>query len=163
MKLSFTDKESFEETVGSLRFNNPPSDPNTLQRMGNILPEDSKRNEDNCSNNLPGDPGKLQRVGSCSVPPRRWVKILNTVIPECCVRFKKNCCFISISHSYDYAYIPMLRYTHANAQSWRAVLPTTSVILKALTWRVPLAVIINDTYVLYNALAGDHHQYAWNP
>jgi hypothetical protein len=38
MRLSFDDEESFKEVVGSLRFDNPPSDPNsvalTLQEMG---------------------------------------------------------------------------------------------------------------------------------
>ena len=29
MRLSFDDTESFKEAAGSLRFNNPPSDPNT--------------------------------------------------------------------------------------------------------------------------------------
>ena len=46
MKLSFDDEESFKEAVGSLCFNDPQSDPNTLQRMGSMLPQDSERNED---------------------------------------------------------------------------------------------------------------------
>ena len=29
MKLSFDDEESFKEIIGSLCFNNPPSDPNS--------------------------------------------------------------------------------------------------------------------------------------
>ena len=61
MKLSFDDKESFKETVESLCFNNPPSDPNTtLQQM------DSERNEDICFNSPPRDPNILRRVGSSS-------------------------------------------------------------------------------------------------
>ena len=44
MKLSFDDEESFKEVVGSLCFNEPPSDPNTLQRMGSMLTQDSERN-----------------------------------------------------------------------------------------------------------------------
>ena len=65
MRLSFDDEESFKEAAGSLRFNNPPassdsdsnttdddhqSDPNAttleFQRMGNMLPNDSEKNED---------------------------------------------------------------------------------------------------------------------
>ena len=34
MRLSFDDKESFMEVAGSLRFNNPPSDPSVSQEMG---------------------------------------------------------------------------------------------------------------------------------
>ena len=33
MRLSFDDPESFKEAAGSLRFNNPPSDPNTTISM----------------------------------------------------------------------------------------------------------------------------------
>ena len=33
MKLSFDDKESFTEAAGSLRFYNPPSDPNTTHQQ----------------------------------------------------------------------------------------------------------------------------------
>ena len=65
MKLSFDNKESFKDAVGSLRFYNPPSDPNSLQQMGSI-PQDSERNEDIRFNNLPGDPNKLRQVGSSS-------------------------------------------------------------------------------------------------
>ena len=34
MRLSFDDKESFMEAAGSLRFNNPPSDPSASQEVG---------------------------------------------------------------------------------------------------------------------------------
>ena len=70
MKLSFDDKESFKETVESLRFNNPPSDPNAQQQMGsssNSVPavplEDYERNGDNI---IPSDPITVRRVGSSS-------------------------------------------------------------------------------------------------
>ena len=49
MNLSFDDKESFIEAAGSLRFDNPPSDPNTLQGMGSsgsIPAQGSEWNED---------------------------------------------------------------------------------------------------------------------
>ena len=67
MKLSFDDEESFKEAVGSLCFNNPPSDPNTLQRVESMLPEDSERNEDDCFNNSSSDPNILWRVGSSPI------------------------------------------------------------------------------------------------
>ena len=38
MRLSFDDEESFKEVVGSLRFNNPPSDPNSLGRVRSSTP-----------------------------------------------------------------------------------------------------------------------------
>ena len=57
MRLSFDDEESLKEAVGSLRFNNPSSDPNTLQEMGSMSAQDSERIEDFCFNsNSPGDP-----------------------------------------------------------------------------------------------------------
>ena len=67
MKLSFDDEESFKEAVGSLCFNDPPSDPNTLQRMGSMLPQDSERSEDIRFNNPPSDPNILRRVGSSPI------------------------------------------------------------------------------------------------
>ena len=45
MKLSFDDEESFKEAAGSLIFNNSPSDPDSLQRVGSnssIPPQDSE-------------------------------------------------------------------------------------------------------------------------
>ena len=67
MKLSFDDEESFKETVESLCFNNPPSDANSLQQTGSMLPQVdvSEGNEDN---NAPIDPSPniLRRVGSTS-------------------------------------------------------------------------------------------------
>ena len=81
MRLSFDDEQSFKETVGSLRFNNPPSDPNTLQEMGSshggsMLPQDSERlgndSEDIYFNNPKSDSNTtLRRMGSSSIvsPP----------------------------------------------------------------------------------------------
>ena len=66
MKLSFDDQESFKEAVESLRFDNPPSDPNTPQEMGSSgsMPlQNSERNEDNITSS---DPNILRRVGSSS-------------------------------------------------------------------------------------------------
>ena len=74
MRLSFDDEESFKEAAGSLRFNNPPSDPDTLalQRVGSSsgLPI-QERNEDICFINPPSDPNTLQRVGSSSSMPHQ--------------------------------------------------------------------------------------------
>ena len=53
MRLSFDDMESFTEAVGSLRFNNPPSDPDVLQRVGSsssMEPQPEERSEDICFN-----------------------------------------------------------------------------------------------------------------
>ena len=69
MRLSFNDEESFEEAIESLRFNNPPSDPNSQQQMGssNSMPlEDSEWNDLNEDNISPSDPIPLRRVGSSS-------------------------------------------------------------------------------------------------
>ena len=67
MKLSFDDEESFKEAAESLRFNNPPSDPNTTpQQMGSsgrMSLQDSERNEDSI---IPSDPNTLRRLGSSS-------------------------------------------------------------------------------------------------
>ena len=50
MRLSFDDEESFKEAVSSLHFNNPPSNPASLQRVGSssnsMLPQEPERNED---------------------------------------------------------------------------------------------------------------------
>jgi hypothetical protein len=52
MKLSFDDEESrsFKDVVGSLHFNNPPSDPNSvalaLQEVGSSSMTSQERNED---------------------------------------------------------------------------------------------------------------------
>ena len=52
-KLSFDDEKSFKEASGSLPFNNPPCDPNSLRRVGSS----SVPPEDNCfNNNPPNDP-----------------------------------------------------------------------------------------------------------
>ena len=66
MKLSFDDEESLKDAVESLCFNNPPSDSNTSQQTGSILPQDSERNGDIHSNDPPDDPNILRRVGSSS-------------------------------------------------------------------------------------------------
>ena len=70
MRSSFDDNESSMEDAGSLRFNNPPSDPDTLQGMGSsgsTPPQGSERNEDICFNS---NPNTLQRVGSSSMLPQ---------------------------------------------------------------------------------------------
>jgi hypothetical protein len=75
MRLSFDDEDSFKEVVGSLRFDNPPSDPNSvalaLQEVGGSgVP--LERNEDICFNNDSlSDPNSLGRVGSSTPPQER--------------------------------------------------------------------------------------------
>ena len=71
MKLSFDDEETFKEAVGSLCFNNSPSDPNSTlpsQQMESVLTQDFERNKDICFKNPPSDPNLniLRRVGSTS-------------------------------------------------------------------------------------------------
>jgi hypothetical protein len=73
-KLSFDDEESFKDVVGSLHFDNPPSDPNSvvlaLEEMGgssDVPPQE--RNEDICFiNDSQSDLNSLGRVGS--TPPQ---------------------------------------------------------------------------------------------
>jgi hypothetical protein len=59
MKLSFEDNESFIEAtgLGSLRFNNPPSDPNTIthQQVESSSAPAQERSEDICFNNDPSN------------------------------------------------------------------------------------------------------------
>ena len=67
MRTSFDGEESFQGAIESLRFNNPPSDPNAQQQMGsnNSVPlEDSEWNEDNIISSVPIT--TLRRVGSSS-------------------------------------------------------------------------------------------------
>ena len=78
MKLSFEDEESLKEALESLRFNNPPSDPDTQQlgvESNNSMPlqdQDQERNEviDICFNSPTSGPNTLRRMGSnSSMPP----------------------------------------------------------------------------------------------
>jgi hypothetical protein len=67
MSLSFNDEDSFKEVVGSLRFGNPPSDPNSmalaLQEVGGSGVPLQERNEDVCFNNSLSDLNSIGRVG----------------------------------------------------------------------------------------------------
>jgi hypothetical protein len=68
MRLSFDDEESFKEVLGSLRFDNPPSDPNPVAlalQVGSSSVPPQERNEDI---DFPSDPNSLWRVGS--TPPQ---------------------------------------------------------------------------------------------
>ena len=73
MRLSIDDEESFKEAVGSLNFNNPPSDPDSLLGMGSSssMPP-QERNEDICFNNPPSDPDIILQVRDVesSTPPQ---------------------------------------------------------------------------------------------
>ena len=48
MKLSYDDEESLKESVESLRFNNPPSDPDSHQGVGSSssMPPDEGNEDD---------------------------------------------------------------------------------------------------------------------
>jgi len=76
MRLSFDDEESFKDVIGSLRFDNPPSDPNSvalaLQEVGGSDVPLQERNEDICFNDdSPSDPNSLAgRVGRKSPQER---------------------------------------------------------------------------------------------
>ena len=86
MRLSTDDNESFKEAIGSLRFNNPPSDPNALQRVpvGSSSsmqlqegPEarETRRSEDICFSNPPSGPNTLQQLESgCSMSPQERIE-----------------------------------------------------------------------------------------
>ena len=75
MRLSFDDTESFKEAAGSLIFNNPQSDPDSLQGVGSSSMLPQERNEDSCFDNPPSDPNiilEVRRVpmgSSGSTPP----------------------------------------------------------------------------------------------
>lgn len=83
MRSSVDDNESFKEAAGSLCFNDPPSDPNTMlpcQRLpmgasSSMQPqqntEETRRSEDICFNNCPSDPNTLRQMeSSTSMQPR---------------------------------------------------------------------------------------------
>ena len=84
MRLSTDDNESFKEAIGSLRFNNPPSDPNALQPVPvessssmqlQEGPEETRRGEDICFSNPPSGPNTLQQLESgCSMSPQERIE-----------------------------------------------------------------------------------------
>ena len=77
MRLSFDNEESFKEAAGSLCFNNPPSDTDslTLRRVESMQAQE--RNEDICFDNLPSDPNTIQRlgVGSSSTSSQERIEV----------------------------------------------------------------------------------------
>ena len=70
MRSSIDDNESFVEAAGSLRFNNPPTDPNTLQQelVGSSGMQPQEWSEDGCFNNpsLPNVLNTIRGMGSSS-------------------------------------------------------------------------------------------------
>ena len=70
MRSSIDDNESFVEAAGSLRFNNPSTDPNTLQQelVGSSGMHPQEWSEDSCINNpsLPNDLNTIRKMGSSS-------------------------------------------------------------------------------------------------
>ena len=69
MRLSFENEESFKEAVGSLNFNNPPSDSDSLQGVGSssMPPQERNKLEDICFDNPPSDPNIILEVRRESV------------------------------------------------------------------------------------------------
>ena len=49
MRLSFDDEESFKEVIGSLCFNNPPSDQDSLRRVGSTPSQERSEDIDTIS------------------------------------------------------------------------------------------------------------------
>ena len=81
MGLSFDDEESLKEGVGSLHFNNPPSDPNTPALGSRDSMPNQEGNEDIGFNNFGSpsdDPNSLRRVGSTSsnIPPQERIEVI---------------------------------------------------------------------------------------
>ena len=76
------------EDAGSIRFNNTPSDSDTLQQIGSsgsMPPQDIERNEDICINDPPIDPNTLRQVGSSSssmLPQERSEDICYNNLPS---------------------------------------------------------------------------------
>jgi hypothetical protein len=64
LKLSFDNPESFKEATESLRFNNPPSDPNSLEPMESSIPRQERSEDSICLDDPPSDPNTLQRMPS---------------------------------------------------------------------------------------------------
>ena len=67
MRLSFDDDKSFKEAVGSLNFNHPQSDSDSLEGMGsssNSMVLEGSESERNGGDIIPNDPITLRRVGS---------------------------------------------------------------------------------------------------
>ena len=67
MRLTFDGEESFKEAAGSLNFINPPSDPDSLQRLGSSSRMHFQENEDICFDNPPSDPNIILEVRRVSV------------------------------------------------------------------------------------------------
>ena len=61
MRLSIDDEESFKEALGSLNFNNLPSDPDSLQGVGSSS-SSMPFQEDNYFDNPPSDPNTILEV-----------------------------------------------------------------------------------------------------
>ena len=65
------DEESFKEAMGSINFNNPPSDPDSLQGVesnsGSMPSQETRRNEGICFDNPPSDPNIILEVRRVAV------------------------------------------------------------------------------------------------
>ena len=59
MRTTFNDEESFKEVVGSLCFNNPSSETDSVTEVLQVREVGYEKNEDICLNNSPNDPNSL--------------------------------------------------------------------------------------------------------
>jgi hypothetical protein len=87
MRLSFDDEESFKDVIGSLRFDNPPSDPNSVILAfqdsevdgGSSMPAQERNDEDICFNNSTSDLNSLALGGVDSTPPQEKSKDIDII------------------------------------------------------------------------------------
>ena len=77
MRLSFDDEEPFKESVGSLNFNKPPSDSDSLQGVGSIssMPPEERNEDPNAILEVRREP-----VGSSSMPPEEKNEDPNVIL-----------------------------------------------------------------------------------
>ena len=82
MRLSFDDEESFKEAVGSLNFNNPPTDPDSLQRVGSSssMPPEERNEDIICCDNPPSDPNII--LENLRVPVGSSSSVMGSTPPQ---------------------------------------------------------------------------------
>ena len=66
MGLSYDDEDSLKESVGSLNFNNPQSDPDSLQGSSSMPPEEGNEDDPNIILEVP----RVAEGSSSSDPPQ---------------------------------------------------------------------------------------------
>ena len=77
MRLSFDDEEPSKESLGSLNFNNPPSNSDSLQGVGSIssMPPEERNEDPNVVLEVRREP-----VGSSSMPPEEKNEDPNVIL-----------------------------------------------------------------------------------